>query len=872
MLNRTTPSMIANVQRHTLSNGLTVLLKENHTAPVAALLIHVKAGYFNEPDQWNGIAHVIEHMMFKGTPTRPEPEQVAREIQDLGGYINAGTYYEETGYYVVVPSKNLERVIEVHADSIQNSLFDADELSREIEVIVQESLQKRDNPTAMLIESLNTLTFDQHRIRRWRIGHPETLRGFTRDDLVQFTQAYYRPENMILTLVGDFDAEQALEWVEREWGEMARGVFQPDFSPVEPLREEFRYQRILGETRQRLITFAFPAPPELHPDAAPLLMLTSVLSDGRSARLFRRLKEELQIASTAWASYEGFSQMGLFRLGAESLQEDPLAVELALWEEIRRVQEELATSEELERVRNRIETRRLSAQEEVLGMARALANYEAIGDYHLSETLLAQLKAVTPLDIQRVAQTYLRLETVSLLEYIPNNALLSERTAMEIEAKLHCVSRANPTASFHVQTHALEGKPQVIDLPHGGRLVYQYRADLPLVAIQALFRGGKRRETRSNSGITNLMLKSTMKGTRNYSAEALSNAIESLGASIGPSLGMDYLGYSLKLKRDALKAGFALYSEILTEPRFHPEEIEREQQAIASEIRRQQDSIGSLSMDLVNSAIFGEVHPYGLPSAGVLDAVKGLAEQELREWHREHFYASNLYVGVVGDLSPEEAVTLFENLLPQGSPEALQTEPLLATVSPSASRHKTMTTQKQQTATAIAFQGTTLYAEERPELEVLTEIASGMGGRFFRSVRGENALAYQVSCFHRSRQDAGNVIAYTSTAPENAEKARELLLQECRRFQEERVTEQELASAKASLQGEYVIERQTFGAQAGEWAALAVYGLAPEESQKYLDQLDAVTASEIQAVAQKYLDTERYWLGLVSGGEMAKRS
>src|SRR5262249_24644872 len=160
----------------------------------------------------------IEHMIFKGTPSRAENEQIAREIRELGGIVNAGTYYEETSYYVVVPSQHVERALEIQADAFQNSLFDADELAKEIEVIVQESLQKRDNQTAMLIESLYAQAFDQHRIRRWRIGHPETLRSFTGDDLVQFVQETYRPENITLAIVGDVTIEQARALARRYWG------------------------------------------------------------------------------------------------------------------------------------------------------------------------------------------------------------------------------------------------------------------------------------------------------------------------------------------------------------------------------------------------------------------------------------------------------------------------------------------------------------------------------------------------------------------------------------------------------------------------------------------------------------------------------
>ena len=274
------PTLTAGVTREVLPNGLTVLIKENHAAPVAALYLNAQVGYFNEPDKYNGIAHVIEHMLFKGTTRRPEQEQIAREVRDLGGYINAGTYYEDTSYYITVPSQHLEAALDIQADLAQNSLLDGDELAKEIEVIVQESLIKRDSPSAMLTESLYALAYDAHRIRRWRIGHPETLRGFRHDDLALFLQDTYRPENLVLAIVGDVNAEEALNLARKFWGNLPKGDFRREESPEESPRDHFRYQRLLGETKQRLLLFHFPAPNTLHPDAAPLMILSALMSDG----------------------------------------------------------------------------------------------------------------------------------------------------------------------------------------------------------------------------------------------------------------------------------------------------------------------------------------------------------------------------------------------------------------------------------------------------------------------------------------------------------------------------------------------------------------------------------------------------------------
>jgi zinc protease len=888
-----------NVTRDVLPSGLTLLVKENHTAPVAALLAFVQIGYFHEPDRLNGIAHVIEHMLFKGTPRRPESDQFAREVRELGGVTNAGTYYEETYYYVTVPSRHLEKAMDLHADAFQNPLFDAGELAREIEVIVQESLQKRDNPNAMLVESLYALAYDRHRIRRWRIGHPETLRALTREDLLQFYQETYRPANVTLAVVGDVDTAQVQALAQRYWGGLPRGELRRELSPAEPPREGFRYQRLTGDTNQRLLLMALPAPSILHADAAPLMVLSALLSDGRSARLYRRLKEELRVANSAWASYEGFEQMGIFTLGAESIGDDPLPVEQALWNELDRLRYEGVKEEELTRIKTRIESRRLYAQEEVLGVARTLATYEALGDYHLTDTMLDRLRAVTANDIYHVVMEYLRVPYVSLMEYLPTSPPAPSRPQEEIEKALRgAQGRSTEAHSVRIDTTGLPrldvrehgifvpthtpaswqqtSDAKALSLPNGGILYYKRRADLPLVSLSVLFPGGRRQETQANCGVTNLMLKSSLKGTRSYTAEEIANRIEGLGSGIGTSLASDCFGYGMKIKKEFLREGFALFSEVLTQPTFPADEVEREKQSIYAEIRRQQDSNFSLAYDLFASACYGEQHPYGLPASGIAEAVASLTPEDLAAWHARNLTAETRVVGLVGDIEEEEAVALFAQIegngeLRRGGEEEMvfrfpvsPSPPLLLSSPPGTER--AVRREKQQTAAALGFAGANIANEDRYALDVLSEITSGMGGRFFRAVRGENALAYQVTSFHRSRLDAGNFIAYTSTAPENEQRARDLLLKEIAVLQRDFVSPEELAAAKAAIVGEHVIGTQTFGAQAGELAAVGVFGLPPDEPQRYLARVEAVTAEEVRDVARRYLQPERSWLGVVRGG------
>ena len=170
------------VRREVLANGLTVLVQEDHSAPAVAVVTHVKAGFFDEPDRWVGVSHVLEHMFFKGTPRRGIGA-IARETKNAGGYLNASTTYDHTSYFTVLPASGLAEALDIQADALRHSLIDGEELARELQVIIQEAKRKLDTPSALTHETLHELMFDRHRIRRWRIGTERQLASYTRQDL-----------------------------------------------------------------------------------------------------------------------------------------------------------------------------------------------------------------------------------------------------------------------------------------------------------------------------------------------------------------------------------------------------------------------------------------------------------------------------------------------------------------------------------------------------------------------------------------------------------------------------------------------------------------------------------------------------------------
>ena len=740
---------------------------------------------------------------------------------------------------------------------------------------------KRDNPGAMLNETLHEMAHDTHRIRRWRIGHPDTLRGFRRNDLLAFMAQNYAPNRMVLSVVGDISLLETQKLIADLWGSLPSSPLERELSPVESPRTGFRSQRIVSDIKQRLLQISLPAPPELHPDTVALAVLGSVLSDGRSARLYRRLKEELQIAQSAWAGYEGFEQMGIITLGAECRVDDPLPVAVELWREAARLKTEPIRADELERIKTRIAMRRLSAQEEVLGVARSLASYEALGDYRLADTFIEELNKVTPDDVQRVANAYLDLDKATMLESLPNDMEVPAHLSETIEAALReadtpsqPVISLSETARIHAagtnsETNAavaLASEAEPIELKlERGILRFLPRHDLPLVSLQILFPGGRGLETAANSGIGSLLLKSLMKGTKSYTAEELANRIEGLGASLVPQQGMEYFGFSLKALRETLPEIVAILREVLYSPNLPEDEIAKEKQAIFAEMRRQQDNNSGLAYDLFAEAYFGAAHPYGQPSLGREEAVEGFSREDLTAWLERHLASESFVIAIVGDLTLEEAQSTAQSLVPQNVTASIPiAEPVLTITSPTV-QESVLVRDKKQTAAMLGFDAPTIDSDDRTAMVVLNGIMAGMGRRIFRAVRGDNALAYTATSFVRSRKYAGNFVTYTATAPENESFARELLLAEVERLRTETVPNEEIEAAKATLIGEYAIGMQSFAAQSGELAAGAIYGWNLDEPRRYLERVRNVTAADIQRVALAFLDPARAVAGVVRG-------
>jgi zinc protease len=402
-----------------LDNGLTVVVREDRSADVVAIVTHVNAGYFDEPDEWVGISHVLEHMYFKGTPSRG-PGVIAQQTKTAGGYLNASTIYDHTSYYTVLPASAFHEGLDIQSDALIHSSIDEEELSRELEVIIQEAKRKQDNPAAIARETLYELLFDVHRVRRWRIGKEAGLRTLTSRDVRNFFEGWYRGAAITLVVAGAVGSDDAFQAIEARYLGLRGGIIARDRGPGEPERSEFRWRELAGDVKQTRLEIGWRTQPTLHADTPALDLLAVILGQGRAARLYREVRDA-GLASGVSAHNYTPTELGVFGVSAETEPADTRTTLRAIFETVRRMQDGI-TAEEVERAQSIVEARMLRGLETMEGQASFLAEWQSIGDWRLGFTYLDQLLTLQPTQIVEVAARYLTVDRAGVIAYRPAGA------------------------------------------------------------------------------------------------------------------------------------------------------------------------------------------------------------------------------------------------------------------------------------------------------------------------------------------------------------------------------------------------------------------------------------------------------------------
>ncbi|HYW54657.1 MAG TPA: pitrilysin family protein [Dongiaceae bacterium] len=407
----------------TLANGLRVILVPNRRVPSVAINVAYRVGGKDDPPGRSGFAHLFEHLMFKGT-ARTAPETIDRLTEDVGGFNNAFTSEDITNYYEVVPSNHLERLLWAEADRLASLDVNAANFATERDVVIGEYDQRiLAEPYGMLDELVNREAYSVHPYRRGVIGSPEELNAASLDDVVAFHATYYRPDNAILAVSGDFDADETSRWVDAYFGAIPRPAQPiPRVHAVEPEQTAERtFEYRAANVPLAAVEEAYHIPSAAHPDAPALDVLETVLGAGRSSRLYTSLVYDKQVATNASAAADLREHPGLFGLRVTCARNVALAVARAALEaELERVRAEPPDEAELARARTQIASSVVRSRQTNSGVALMLVQSTVVrGDPGLVNDDLARYLAVTGDDVMRVARAYLRPENRTVIEYLP---------------------------------------------------------------------------------------------------------------------------------------------------------------------------------------------------------------------------------------------------------------------------------------------------------------------------------------------------------------------------------------------------------------------------------------------------------------------
>ena len=864
------PLWTKDVRREVLPNGLILLIQPDHSAPVVSVVTHVKAGFFDEPDRWTGISHVLEHMFFKGTARRGVGA-IARETKAAGGYLNAGTGYDHTSYFTVLPSGGLAAALDLQSDALRNSVIDPGELARELQVIIQEAKRKRDTPSAVAHETLHELMYDRHRIRRWRIGTEEQLARLTRDDLWSYYSSRYVPERTIVAITGSVDADRALDLGRAAYADWPARPGAVDSSPEEPPRREVRARTLRGDVSSAELVLGWRAVPPLHEDSAALDVAAAVLSAGRGSWLYRSLREEGLVTSVAAHNYAP-TELGVFSISADlSAEKMPLAVE-KIAESVSRLALLGPSADEIERAKTLLRSSWARRMEPMEGKGSALAAAEALEEVSLLDREYEALSAVQPDEVRAVAARYLQPDNVSAVAYLPEEegAELSD-AGLERAFAVTAIRKATPRPVAHPairMASTVEGQWESgvlhAKLP-GVDLLVRRKTGVPLVTA-GIYVPRVEFEPAAQAGLGALTVRSSVRGAGELDAGQLAFAFEQLGGTLSATAASDWFGFGTTVLSEHFGEAATLLDLVFSSPSLVDIEVSTERGLMVVEAEQVADDMFRYPFQLAFAEAFGDAG-YGLPVGGLADTLISIRAEDVRAWHRRALLGVKPVVVAVGDVDAEEASAVLAGVF--GDRPPAQDQRLTASLgwAGSAERGGTRVVEREkaQAALAMAFPGPSRRDPDRFAAEVWAAVASGLGGRMFEALRDRRSLAYTVLASSWQRGRAGALVSYIATSPEREDEARAAMLDELARFAREPVSAVELDQAVNYLAGQAEVGRQSGSALAAEILEAWLIGNGLGD----LDHLGAayrgVTAADVRRVAERYLQAGRKVEGVVRG-------
>jgi len=820
------------VQRVVFDNGLTLLVREDHSAPVVSAQAWVRAGSITEgPWTGGGISHVLEHMLFKGTTTRGV-SQIAHEIQRSGGSMNAYTSFEQTVFHINIPSDHWQTAVDILADCMQHATILPEELLKEKQVILREMAMNNDDPGRREWLLLYATAFTTHPYRFPVIGFPDIYNRITRDDVVAYYKKNYVPNNIVFVIVGDVDAAKVQQELMEQTRDFAMGAVETAFVPPEPPQLALRERHEEMPTQISRIGLGWHVPAVTDPDVYALDVLAIVLGQGQSSRLYQELQQKRGLVHSIDAGSYTPRYPGIFMISAAADPDKRDAAIAAIRQQVQQLISQPVTEAELQKAIKMSTSGYLDGLKTTQGQAAEIGNNEFLfGDPNYSRIYLENLQKVTLDDLQRVIRRYFTDNNLTITSVNPPGSLVKPLST--------AVARS-------------EVEIKRFELPNGLRLLVREDPKLPLVNFHALLKGGVLAETATNNGIGKLTARMLLEGTTTRTAEQIAETMESAGGHISYVAGNN----SFDIAAESLSGDFDrtldVLAEVLQNPTFPDTLLARERAVQVAEFKQEQDQILRKGQQALRETLFAR-HPYRLNILGKPETVANLTRADLVDFHRRYVVPNNMVLAVFGNVKADEVLQKVQAKFggmksvalkfPPTSPERLADDARVVQKVP-----------KQQAVLLIGYSGVDIFSNDRFAMELLNEAYSGLGSRVFQRIRDELGLCYYVGATQLIGLEPGYFAFYVGTSPQNVGRCEKEIFAELDRLKADGLSDEELARAKNSLIGQRRVRMQD-NSELGTMVGLdELTGLGYDYFKTVDDKYRAVTLEDIKRVANQYFN------------------
>ncbi|WP_337509346.1 pitrilysin family protein [Desulfovibrio sp.] len=835
-----------------LKNGLTVYIIRDSRFPLVCTRLFVGTGSANETAEQAGISHVLEHMVFKGTEKRPKG-QVARDVESLGGYLNAATSFDKTWFITDMPAKHWKTGMDVVKDMAFHPSLDPAELEAEKNVIVSELQRGADPPTRRLFEDLQVAGLAHTVYGRPIIGFEKTIRAVTADDLRAYIRTWYQPQNMMLLVAGDIDPKAVLAHAEELFGDLKNDTILPEPAPVqlEGAAGGPRVEVTYGPWNKVYLGIALPAPALGDQRSIDLDVLAYALGGDGTSQFYRKYRYEKQLVDSISVGNMSLNRAGLFYMVA---QLDADKVE-PFWQEFTRDLAALdagkITPDVIERARFNYEDGMDRASETLDGLTsrKATVQFE-LGGPQGEANVRHVLAAVDSARLRQAQDLWLRPDQVRVRVLAPEKAKLPDLDAiLQHNWPAPAVERQKAAAAAEKV-----GKREIVDLGQGRTVILQPDRTIPYVSLEILRPGGNALLKPADQGLAQLTAATLTDGCGTRDLDAMERFVAERAASLSASAGVQSFTVSLTGPARFNADYFALLGDLLHKPTFAEKDVRRQADTLKAALVRRQDNPMSFMGSKINGFLFPGGQPYGFDGLGTTENQDRFGPGDVQAfWKQQN--AQPWILSVAGDFDREK-VLAFARSLP------VPTAPAVDVPQPTWGADKRLPLSlpgRQQAHLLLAFHAVPLDHPDAPALMLLESVLSGQSGLLFNKLRDEQGLGYTVTAFYRSLPEAGFMAFYIGTTPRNLDVARQGFSGIIKDIKTDLLPAELLAKGLNRMEGSYYRGRQSLGARADEAASERLLGQPQDFQKRLLEKAAKVTPEQLREVARKYVLVDKMY-------------